>query len=316
MVYADFLETIRHSLQKRLGDEYTLTIYSVPKNNGVILDGLCIHLPDSALSPTLYLKSYYEQACLGMSMDEITEDIVRLFRNYPPPSGISPDCFADFEKIRDKIMMKLIHAGSNRQQLEDLPHILYLDLAIVFYLSLELNESGQMTSLIHKEHAAHWNMDARSLFSLALVNTPRSYPAEIRSMEEVMKEIARKNLGDAYNEEIIDRLLNTEEHLSPLYVLSNQTGIYGASCILYDKLIKDFADTLREDLVIIPSSIHEVLLTPDNGEIDYEELNSMVVSVNQSDVPPEDQLSDHIYLYSRSRDQISLLFSAASGRPS
>lgn len=316
MVYAAFLETIRQSLQKRLGDGYTLAIYPVPKNNGVILDGLCVHIPDSDLSPTLYLNSYYEQACRGMTMDEIIEDIVRLFRDYPPPSNISYDCFADFDKIHDKIMMKLIHAGSNRQLLNELPHILYLDLAIVFYLSLELNDSGQMTALIHNEHTDQWNIDAQTLFSLALSNTPRSCPAEIRSMDEVMKEIARKNLGDAYNEEIIDHLLSTEENLSPLYVLSNQTGIYGASCILYKNLIKDFADALGEDLIIIPSSIHEVLLTPDDGKICYDELNGMVASINQSDVPQEDRLSDHIYLYKRSKGQISVILSSAPGQPS
>lgn len=314
MVYADFLETIRHSLQKKLGNEYSLSIYPVPKNNGVVLDGLCIRLPDSDLSPTLYLNSYYDQACQGMTVDEIIEDIIQLFRAYPPPTHISSDCFSDFEQIRGKIMLKLVHAGANYQLLEDIPHILYLDLAIVFYLFLDRSEAGQMTTLIHNEHAALWNVDAEELFTLALANTPRSYPAEIRSMDDVMKEIAQRNLGDAYDEEVIERLLNAEDHLSPLYVLTNQTGIYGAGCILYDNLIKDFADTLGEDLIIIPSSIHEILLTPDNGKICYDDLNSMVVNINRSEVPPEDQLSDHVYLYSRSRDQISIILSSPSGQ--
>lgn len=316
MVYADFLETIRHLLQQKLGDGYSLTIYPVPKNNGVILDGLSIHLPDSALSPTLYLNSYYEQACLGMTIDEIVDDILCLFRDYPPPAHISPDIFADFDKIHDKIMMKLIHAGSNRELLEDLPHILYLDLAVVFYLFLERSETGQMTALIHQEHADLWNTDPQTLFSLALVNTPRIYPAEIRSMDEVMMEIARKNLGASYDEDVILHLLSAQEASSPLYVLSNQTGIYGAGCILYHNLIKDFADTVGEDLIIIPSSIHEVLLTPDNENVSYDELNSMVININRSEVPPEDRLSDHIYRYSRSNDQITVLLSSSPGRPS
>lgn len=314
MVYADFLETIRHSIQKRLGSQYAVTICPIPKNNGVILDGLCVRRPDSDLAPTLYLNSYYEQACRGMSTDEIIEDIIRLLQDYPPPADISSDCFAALEPIRDKIMMKLVHAGANRHMLEDLPHIPYLDLAIVFYLHLEGNETGQMTALIHREHADHWNADAQLLFSLARVNTPRIHPAEIRTMDDVMKDIARRNLGDAYDEEVIDRLLHTEEHLSPLYVLTNQTGIYGAGCILYDNVIKDFADRLGEDLIIIPSSVHEVLLTPDNGETSYDEFNHMIVAVNSSDVPPEDRLSDHIYLYSRSSNQIRIILSAPSGR--
>ena len=90
-----------------------------------------------------------------------------------------------------------------------------------------------------------------------------------------------------------------ETGLPTLYVLSNQTGINGAICMLYDNVIKDFADTIGSDLIILPSSIHEVLILPDSHDQKYEMFRHMVRSVNAEDVPKEEVLSDEIYLYRR-----------------
>ena len=47
---------------------------------------------------------------------------------------------------------------------------------------------------------------------------------------------------------------------APFYVLSNRSGINGAACILYEDVLKNFADGVEKNLIILPSSIHEVLL--------------------------------------------------------
>ena len=51
---------------------------------------------------------------------------------------------------------------------------------------------------------------------------------------------------------------------------------------------------------------HETLLIPvaDNMELDY--LTSMVREVNASEVAPEEQLSDNVYIYRRATDSIEL----------
>ncbi|MEG2700536.1 MAG: DUF5688 family protein, partial [Hungatella sp.] len=71
--------------------------------------------------------------------------------------------------------------------------------------------------------------------------------------------------------------------------------------------LKSFADLLEQDLVILPSSIHEVLLVPYEEELCFEELASMVQHINQTEVPQADQLSNQIYYYSRIKDQVSLV---------
>lgn len=299
MVYTEFLTTVQHMLEQRLGKGYTLSLLTVPKNNGILLDGLSILPPESGLAPTVYLNAFYQQYLDGMSLETIVDEIQKLFEDNPPPAYIQPDRISDFSQAAPKIMMKLVQTMSNRELLSDVPHIPFMDLSVVFYLALGRNDYGQMTALVHKEHLELWNTDQNTLLRLASVNTPAACPALIQSMGQVLRELARNNPCASHDEAALDRLIEKSRNITPLYVLTNTTGIYGACCLLYPKVIKDFADSLASDLVIIPSSIHEVLLTPVEKEISYSSLNAMVASINQSEVPPEDRLSDHIYLYRR-----------------
>lgn len=307
MDYAKFLETVTKELQRKIREDQSLVIRPIPKNNGILSDGLSIQAADSQLAPTVFLNSYYDQYQEGMSIQDICSDILELFQ-----SDSSSDCacekdLADFQSMKSRIMMRLIHTDSNQELLLDVPHISYLDLSIVFYLFLDSSPSGQVTALIHNDLLAKWEASTHALLKLALKNTPSTYPASFKSMTHIMKDIARQNLGCDYNEEYLDQLLSEEENLSPLYVLSNQAGIYGACCMLYQNALKNFADSLGDDLIIIPSSIHEVLLTPNEGGLSYDYLNSMVANINRSEVPAEDQLSDHIYLYTREDDRIRII---------
>lgn len=306
MNYTNFLENVNKTLERMLTEEQQIIIRPVPKNNGILLDGLSIQTTGSHVAPVVYLNPYYEQYLDGMTIQEICQDIKNLFGQDLPPFA-SEESLEDFDAMKSRVMMKLIHADSNEKLLSEIPHIPCLDLAIVFYLFLDRNPAGQMTALIHNDLLERWQTTPKKLFSLARQNTPKAYPAEIQSMSEVMKEIARQHMGDNYSEEALEQLLDEENDPSPLYVLSNQTGIYGACCILYQDLLKNFADSFERDLIVLPSSIHEVLLTPDEQGLSYDYLNAMVVQINHSEVPVEDQLSNHIYLYTRKDDQLHIL---------
>lgn len=310
MVYETFLNALTTQLQAKLGEDYMLALRSLPRNNGVTLDGLTIQGPGNNMAPTIYLNPYYDQYQQGMSLDEILSDILILYHTTPHPEYLKENELVQFEPMKSRIMFRIIHTASNETLLSNVPHFTFLDLSVVFYLFLERNAAGQMTALIHNSHAERWNVTAEELWSLAEENTPNVYPAEIRSMADMMKEIAREKLGDNYDEDFIDSLLEDEKNIAPLYVLSNANGLYGAGCILYKNVLKNFADSLNRDLVILPSSIHEVLITPDLPGTSYEELSSMVTCINQRDVPMEDQLSNQVYLYTRADDKISIVSNA------
>ena len=309
MVYETFLETVTNKLQEALGDSYEFTLRPLPKNNGVTLDGLTIQSPGCSVAPTIYLNPYYEQYRHGTDIHEIVHDILRLYRATPSPSSLQANSLERFSDLRSRIMFRMIHTASNQVLLKDLPHLPYLDLSIVFFISLERNESGQMTALIHQEHMKRWNVTVEDLWEAASRNTPLEYPAQIQSMADLLREIARKNMGEHYDPDLIEELIESDD-VSPLYVLSNSNGLYGASCMIYQNVLKDFAEHIQADLILLPSSVHEVLLTPNLPETSYEDLSSMVTSINRQEVSPEEQLSNQVYLFSRKEGKLKIVSNA------
>lgn len=303
MVYEMFQAKITDTLQSFLGNDYQLMLQKVPKNNGTLLDGLCITKKKQKISPTIYLNSYYERYREGAPFNSIVKEILQIYQENASVTRFDFSILNDFSQLKEKVVYKLIHTASNKELLSTMPSIPYLDLSIVFYLYLGKNESGQMTALIHNDHMKAWETNTEELYKLAMNNTPKLLPAQLCSMTEIMKSIAKEHLDKDYREEFIDELLCGHTP-SPLYVLTNSSGISGACTILYPKQLKNFADLMDTDLVILPSSIHEVLLIPNDEKLSFQELTNMVSHINRTEVPVEDRLSDQVYLYSRSRDAV------------
>lgn len=88
-------------------------------------------------------------------------------------------------------------------------------------------------------------------------------------------------------------------------VLTNTEKFYGAAAIIYGKdKIRGLAEKEGNDIVIIPSSVHECILFPYDESMPFELLNAMVNEVNTSEVKEEEILSDHVYMYDRQTDRI------------
>ena len=61
MVYEQFLAAVKERMETALGDGYELELRKVPKNNGLILDGLCITRGNIHIAPAIYLNPCYDQ---------------------------------------------------------------------------------------------------------------------------------------------------------------------------------------------------------------------------------------------------------------
>ena len=127
------------------------------------------------------------------------------------------------------------------------------------------------------------------------------------------EEVYHKAYLNLLKEEVyIDTLANAMSELGyvenddflqsvPMYILSNQNQIHGATMMLREHILNKLAQDCECDLFIIPSSLHEILIVPQNnlGMMDVQEMNEMVQTVNQTGVADAEILSDHVYLYKR-----------------
>lgn len=308
MKYKDFSAEVKQSVQEKVGKGYEVIIRQVSKNNGVILDGLSIGRRQDTFAPVVYLQPYYEQLGSNMTFDEIVNDIISIYKKY---MGISmrntAEALTVFNHVKDKVVFKLIQAETNRELLAEIPSIPFLDMAIVFYLLLDKREEGQMTALIHNNHLEVWNTTAEELYQLAKINAPKLLPARLRTMEEVMFEIPMGQFTEIEEGDVISGVSEEIQGKPALYVFTNQNGVNGAACILYDGYLEEFAKKKETDILILPSSIHEVLLITDNGILNYGDLEDIVKHINKNDVPVEDVLSDRIYRYSLAERKISIV---------
>lgn len=302
MVYNEFLETIKERMEQALGDEYSLTLRKVQKNNGLVLDGLCIEKGSGGVAPSIYLNPFYEQHLKGLSLEAITQKLLTACQenNYPPV--LNQLVLSDYSSLSSRIAFRLINTVSNQSLLETTPHIPWMDLSIVFYLYIQENEEGIMTAAISDHHMKTWGITVNELYNQALFNTPRLFPPTISSMSCILESLDPEHLH--YDPALPE---------TPFYVLTNKNGINGAACILYKDTIKNFAEGMDRNILILPSSIHEVLLLPDDEQLSYSDLAHLVTFINQTEVPAQDRLSNQVYRYSRSEDKFSVVsFSPSS----
>ena len=297
MTYPEFKSYICEAMPARLGPNLKIVLQDVIKNNDIHLDGLTILTPKCNIAPTIYLNYYFNQYQKGKTLDEICQSIQNVYEKNRPNQNIDSSFYTNYDRVKSRVVFKLVNFNRNQKLLEQIPHYRFLDLAIIFCCLLETSPSGSATILIHNHHLQFWNITKDDLYALAQENTPQLLKYDFRNMTEILTEF----------------LSATEENSVPedgccplgMYVLTNQYKLNGAACILYPKLLKHIADRLKGDLFILPSSIHEVLIVPAPGQSTLEELTLMVQEVNATQLAPEEILSDHVYCFSRETGRLS-----------
>ena len=299
MTYQKFEKEIVDTINKNLPKGHQTLIKPVDKNNGVVLHGLIINNGLCNISPTIYLDYYYDEYKKGFDIDYLAKQIITQYQRFALEEDFDITVFTDYEKCKPNISYKLINYEKNKELLKDVPHIIYLDLAIVFYCLLNTSPSEASSILIRNSHMKHWGVTCDDLFDVASNNTPKLLESDIKNLTDIVKELIEDNPSIDLDS---DNMLDTD---SSMYVLTNKIKLYGACCILYKNLLEEFASKVGSDLYIIPSSVHEVLLLPNNIEYDRDYLTDLVKEVNSGELSTEDILSDHVYYYSRKDDAIT-----------
>lgn len=300
MEYREFLENVRKEVESRYDSNVSVTLNHVMKNNGTELDGITIMEKDKNIAPTIYINSFYDRYREGVSLKAVVSEIIRIYNQNKNSININVDYFENYENVRKTIVYKLVNYQKNKKLLEDVPYKRVLDLAVVFYCLIEQRKGVSATALIHNEHLRIWNVTEDEIYNDALKNTPVLLAGSIVPMSKILSEIA--GTAPADNDEKVCEY--TGEDI--LYVLTNSSRVNGAACILYDNLLKKFANDVHSDLYILPSSVHEVIIVPKKNAFDKSELADMVREVNEQGVSQDEILSDNVYEYNRKNGLITM----------
>ena len=300
MNYQEFLNAVVECVRRIAGKEAEVFIHRVTKNNGIVLDGIVIMKNGSNFSPTIYLNGYYSMYLSGCELDEIVRRVYDIYLNSIGNVTIPDDFFMSFEKLRNNVAFRVINYERNEKLLENIPFRRFKNLAIVYFVVIDDIEEGRGIVTIYNNHVGYWNISEDILYNCAMINTPRLYPAEIKPMNQVVSDMILKESNEDNIEELIAHVNRMNEEF-PMYVLTNSYRSYGASCMLYDGLLMKFARHIEADLYIVPSSVHEIILIPVDGDVTKEGLDEMVRNVNSTELSKEEILSDTAYLFTREK---------------
>lgn len=199
--------------------------------------------------------------------------------------------YPEWETARNRIYPLLVspeHALYQEGK-EYLEYSSFLDL-LVFYCVRVEDKEGRISRLLMAGIQAldEWGIYRPEMESAAMTNLEKD-GYWICSVQSLLQSF----MGEAAFPEPLS-----------LYVMTNQMQGYGAAGFLMKKMISGFSDEKGRNLYILPSSLHELLIYPDFGEVSPEELSGFVKEVNRTQVHPHDRLSDHVYYYDRQMDEI------------
>ncbi len=160
-----------------------------------------------------------------------------------------------------------------------------------------LEETGLQSKIIkvQKNNGLElWNVSQEDMTAHAEKNTELLLPAEITPLMDIVTKVLPMETGEAM----------------PLFVSTNNRKLFGAGTILYHNLLSDFLKMQKSDYcILLPSSIHEMLLMPCESKPSKEEIRKLektVRTVNKEQVTREELLSDNVYLYDREQDKIKI----------
>ena len=297
-----FAGEICAAVEKELGSGFRAEVREVRKNNGVLLHGLLVLSEGQEVVPTIYLERFLEAYVSGAAFEEVVRRVLSVYEESNTKGCIDMGFFRSFEDVRDRICYRLIGRKGNEGLLEGIPYVGFLNLAICFYYSYHGEMLGDGTILIHNSHMEMWGTCTAELFDLAGRNTRRLFPWKCRGLGEVLQEME----GSGYGADMEDPVDAPFMDL-PMKVLSNNKGIHGAACILYPGVLDGVAQEMGNNFFILPSSVHEVILLPDTGNEDSEDLKKIISAVNTTQVAPEEVLSDTLYRYDRADKRVVMV---------
>lgn len=217
---------------------------------------------------------------------ESTHAIMQGIENIP---SVDTSELTNYEAMKEKLSIEVISAETNAELFTKIPHESMEDMAVVYRFVLESNDAGRASILVTNDMIDHMGVTHEQLKADALENAPEIRPAVIQGMSEVMREMMGPEAFEMFG--------LPEEQEEMMYVATVPDKNSGAGVLAYQDFMDQAAEKLGGDFYILPSSIHEILLVPDNGDKAADDLRDMVREVNATQVSPEEKLTDNVYHY-------------------
>lgn len=276
------LAEVIEKLEMELGDEYRVDMTCQTKNNGVKKTGVSICRVGENVGAIYYISDFMNS---NKSVDDIVVEIMHDYFSVNKNIKCANDVYRDledFNKSQIRLFPRLINKNSNVELLQTVPYKDFLDLAVIVTYEFK-DADGVMSVKIDQPILKYWGVTFVDVYNIALHNMQKCDKWNVCSMQDVLLNLS----GQIYLNNI------------NMYVASIEGGVNGARCLLNDAVINHLVKGFNGSFIVLPSSIHEVIILPNNeSSFSLSDFDDLVHTVNMSDaIHSEDVLSDHAYIY-------------------
>lgn len=292
MQIEEFINFVEQKLTKRLNHGEKLIVDSYLKNNGVHLTSLQLLRQDEIASPVVYMEPFYKSYLDDNSKEDYIIDSI--YRILMESSGRivgqrAIERFGKWKNAKKYVYAKIINSVWNKELLQNVPHRNMMDLSIVYYVRVTDLDNEQLGSImINNQHISIWGVDESELYDSAVKNL-ESDGAKIVNITDILEDKIKKQKPDGFK----------------MYIVTNSSKIFGASELLNKSALRQVADMFNDNVTIIPSSINELIVIPCSW-MNCSEIVEAVEFINGNFVKQEEVLSNHVYIYDRNDEVVSI----------
>ncbi|MDO4486378.1 MAG: DUF5688 family protein [Bacillota bacterium] len=297
--YDEVIEAVKRNIPEELRDELSVELKEVIKNNDIVLHGVVIKAPEQNVVPTIYIEDCIESMPDNASLDDIAGAIIETYAKGMMEAPEVDNLSLKFEDIKDMLQIQVVEASRNMDRLKELVYKpLEEGMVMLAYVVVREDDNGSYRFALPKSIADSYSYDIDKVFDAAIANSMEKNAPVLSDMMSMIV-----NMGEAeYTNPLKDDFrINVGENM---YVLSNSSGVMGASALYYPDVKERIADAFGENYYVLPSSLHEVILVPESAGIEIEHLRAMVKDANRSVVDSKDVLSDKVLMYDRENHRL------------
>lgn len=270
----EFIKKLFYVLSCQLGKEIEMKQKRVWKNNGASYEGLVIEKLEEELSQVVSLDNCYEDFRAGISVQEISEQILKEYRKaVGNVSLLSQQDIWSYERIKDRLYVEMVNRKWNEQYLEHKYYVPFLDLAVVYYIDTQLdykNAPEHRGTAVTKDIFKIWSVEPEVIWKQVL-----------------------ENMG---KESLFLMLVVTEEENSLMTFEDAFQKNQGALALLQKSILDEAKKKLEEPFYILPVSIFELMIVPESQADEVEEMKKAIIESNK-ELPAEYLLSNTVYYY-------------------
>jgi len=283
-----FVECIKDTIKAYLPESFADAEVIVERMNTVNKSYLSLRVknPGQTVVPSISLDAAYRDYCREGSLSQSLTSIAGQVQSSP---DIQTDWILDYNQVKEKLFIRVSNTEENREALSSMPFTDVDGIAITYHIVFDRVSDLDGSVPVTNNLLRAYGISKEELHHDAVKSAEKLFPAKVTGLYEMLKDLAPKDAA------------SYRAGIDYPTVLTNTTGTFGAAAMFYPGTLDKIADVLGSDLVILPSSVHEVLLMRDDDAINLDYLQETVESINHTVVAPEERLSDFVYHYDKDR---------------